>query len=94
MIAEDDYARGKGAMVTNSLEPRDGGAILGDAFRIYGRNLLGLWAIAAAVLLVLGVVGGVVSYLSYGADAGWHGDIRYLPLTWLLSLLQIWSVRE
>ena len=39
--------------MNGTLEPRDGGAILGETFRIYGRNWLRLCAITAAVAVIL-----------------------------------------
>jgi len=43
--------------MSTTLNPRNIGDILGDTFRIYGRNFWKLLAIAAIVLGVLGVIG-------------------------------------
>ncbi len=47
----------KGVNVSTTLNPRNFGDILGDTFRIYGRNFWKLLAITAIVLGVLGVIG-------------------------------------
>ena len=46
------------------LNPRNIGDILGDTFRIYGRNFWALLAISAIVLGVLGVIGIIVNLSS------------------------------
>ena len=66
--------------MSTTLNPRNIGDILGDTFRIYGRNFWKLLAIAAIVLGVLGVIGiiaplGLLSLVmtweAIGALTGW-----------------------
>ena len=66
--------------MSTTLNPRTIGDILGDTFRIYGRNFWKLLAITAIVLGVLGVIGIIAGsgslplFMTWGAIealAGW-----------------------
>ena len=66
--------------MSTKLNPRNIGDILGDTFRIYGRNFWDLSAITAIILGVLGIIGIIAGFGSLplvitggeiGALAGW-----------------------
>ncbi len=51
----------------SELRARNFGDILGETFRIYGRNFLRLVAIVAIIIIVLAVIWGIVGWTIFGA---------------------------
>ena len=68
--------------MSTKLNPRNIGDILGDSFRIYGRNFWDLLAISAIVLGVLGVIGII-------ADLG---SLSLIMTWWEIEALAGWII--
>jgi len=73
--------------MSTKLNPRNIGDILGDTFRIYGRNFWELLAISAIVLGVLGVIGIIADLGSLSLIMTW-GEIEALA-GWIIAGLII-----
>ena len=87
MLVEDNHHRWRDVLMTRLLEPRDGGAILGETFRIYGRNWLRLCAITAAVAVIFYAWYFAMMYAVYGGDPYDFEGVVSLPVVWLLLLV-------
>jgi hypothetical protein len=79
----------EGSMSTK-LNPRNIGDILGDTFRIYGRNFWDLVAITAIILGVLGIIGVIAGFGSLPLVIT-GGEIWALA-GWTIAGLIIWVV--
>ena len=69
--------------MSNELEPRDLGDIINDTFGIYKRNFIEFTFIAAAVVVILGVIGGLTEALA-NSD---NGSTDWTPLLFFLSVI-------
>lgn len=87
IVAKDDHYLQRGLPVNRVLEPRDGGGIVGETFRIYGRNCLRLWAITAIAMVIISAWYLAITYALYGSDPYDPGNMVGLPLIWLSILL-------
>jgi len=74
--------------VTSILGPRKFGDILGETFRIYGRNFLKLLAIVAIVEVILVVVGIFAGIFSLQQPITW-GDIESLIISVVIFLVAV-----
>ena len=82
--------------MTSILGPRNFGDILGETFRIYGRNFLKLLAIAAIVEVILWVVGTILGfslwqpiymYIMSGGNIGFLAPLIVMGIILLVSYI-------